>query len=90
MLKGFKKGERPEKERKRKRESSGKQVEKSVIAINGKAKEKQNVCFMSACTENAGGRLVSKGQSKSEPRKLISNLKYCKLSEVNENQVEAT
>lgn len=45
---------------------------------------------LSACTENAGGRLVSKGQSKSEPRKLISNLKYRKLSEVNENQVEAT
>lgn len=45
---------------------------------------------MSTCTENTGGRLVSKGQSKSEPRKLISNLKYLKLSEVNENQVEAT
>lgn len=46
MLKGFKKGERPEKERKRKRESSGKQVEKSVIAINGKAKEKQCVFYV--------------------------------------------
>lgn len=68
----------------------GKQVEKSVIANNEKAKGKQNVCFMSTCTENVEGGLVSKGQSKSEPRELISNLKYCKLSEVNENQVEAT
>lgn len=66
ILKGFQKGGRPEEEWKRKRELSEKLVKCHRNKWKNKRKNYARVCFVSACTKNAGGGGKEEGMVRQE------------------------